>query len=169
MWTWNASVQVDGIFDPPTKSTAALPSSYISRYGRSPRPCLVLPTKDKLRIILIVTFHILSIAEDYAKLCGYTGIIEQIKSAPQVATWDAGMPKHAAVHLSPPQRLCWGGARGGGLGERIWSARGTMGRGEKPLLARARHILSPRSPAHAPPQQRLCGGEAVHTISAQSS
>ena len=30
--------------------------------------------------------------------------------------------------LSPLQRLCWGGARGGGLGERIWSARGMMGR-----------------------------------------
>ena len=30
--------------------------------------------------------------------------------------------------LSPLQKLCWGSARCGGLGERIWSARGTMGR-----------------------------------------
>ena len=47
-----------------------------------------------MRFLVFVTYvsdvNFFLTAEDYARLCGYSEIIEQIKSAPQVATWDAG-------------------------------------------------------------------------------
>ena len=55
------------------------------------------------------------------------------------------------TRTSPPQRVCWGGARGGGLRERIWSAREKMGRpGSSPFPSSpARFIFSPSGPRPA--------------------
>ena len=41
------------------------------------------------KISFLVLFTILA-AEDYARLCRYQDIIDLMRSAPSVATWDAG-------------------------------------------------------------------------------
>ena len=79
--------------------------------------------------------------------------------------WSPGRRRHSPL---PSAEALLGRRAGRGLGERIWSARRTMGRGRGgsfflslplPNVPRALHLLSPRSP----PQQSLCGGErATH-------